>query len=1057
VPDNPGHDDPIVRQSLSAPLLIASLLLMLSLGWALYDEFVGLRPWKAYQEDFIRIYGAYLEKATATQTEQEKALRDSSAFQRLEQATKEAEDAVAPQVGEIDKEIDIIDRRITILRDLFASARGEVTALVYTAETASSEAARTRILQHVDEVRRGPFVAEGLPTPDGRLETQKYDYDELEGEYNRLKDRKAYLTTERVKLLENATALRKQRDAYIQDNLVGLTAQQMRGLQRKTQQLKIEIKQIHVGSTDLVDRCESCHLGIREPITLTAADLDGRREFVSHPDPELLKIHDPERFGCSPCHGGNGRATSSVVKAHGRNKFWLWPLYYSENYEAGCESCHARDMVLEHADVLNHGKELFRSRGCISCHRVEDFDDEHERLLSTRQQIGQLQRDKHQKELEIEHKNKQGDQAATNEEAQRLYAEAENIRMGLSGIDARVEQLRLRARDLMREEKKTGPNLKEVRLKLNRNWIPYWIGHTRDFRPTTRMPQFRLEEDQIKAIAAFIWQSGIEGRLPPVSRGDPDRGRDLFFKRGCLGCHSIGGGERPVGGSFAANLSRVGEKANYEYLVRWITNPRQRYRPYCPLEKRDLTPDDYAKHGLPFVFDLQNSRCPNDGEELLVEQMTVMPSLRLSPQAVRDIATFLLTQRQQAPNQYAAADYMEDPELFDRGKDLVKHYGCAGCHEIAGLEEEGRIGTDLTAEGSKPVDRLDFALLTEEAKRGVLPDGAPSPRGSWYDHKGFFEQKLANPATFDQGKIKVPLEKLRMPKPNVTPDDIAALSTFLLGSVEPGYGFPTDYLYRPEDRRRDIQEGWWIVTKYNCMGCHEVRIGQKSVLMTLPQYQTPEGKDKLPPLLVGVGARLNPKWLTQFLTNPALSDTDLHRNGVRNYLDLRMPTFYFTVGEVQKLVRFFSALASQAEPYIPPVLEPLTDRERTMARALFTHPAAPCLRCHATGDPVHDRQAIAPNFLLAKERLKPDWTRRWILDPASLIPGTAMPSGLFRHEGDRWVFSGPHPAVLRDYKGDHADLLVRYMFQITPEEQRRLVRQLAAAPTAGARRVVESD
>ena len=59
----------------------------------------------------------------------------------------------------------------------------------------------------------------------------------------------------------------------------------------------------------------------------------------------------------------------------------------------------------------------------------------------------------------------------------------------------------------------------------------------------------------------------------------------------------------------------------------------------------------------------------------------------------------------------------------------MQFYGCAGCHEIATLEDEGRIGTELTNEGSKPIERLDFALFTEDAKRGVLPDGKKSPRG----------------------------------------------------------------------------------------------------------------------------------------------------------------------------------------------------------------------------------------------------------------------------------------------------------------------------------------
>ena len=73
----------------------------------------------------------------------------------------------------------------------------------------------------------------------------------------------------------------------------------------------------------------------------------------------------------------------------------------------------------------------------------------------------------------------------------------------------------------------------------------------------------------------------------------------------------------------------------------------------------------------------------------------------------------------------------------------MRNYGCAGCHEIAGLEEEQRIGTELTSEGSKPIERLDFALLRHQAEAE-----------GWYTHKGFFDRKLADPAVYDQGKEK---------------------------------------------------------------------------------------------------------------------------------------------------------------------------------------------------------------------------------------------------------------------------------------------------------------
>ena len=45
-------EDPIVKSSLATVTAIASLLLILSLVWALYDEVWGLRPWIGYQRDF---------------------------------------------------------------------------------------------------------------------------------------------------------------------------------------------------------------------------------------------------------------------------------------------------------------------------------------------------------------------------------------------------------------------------------------------------------------------------------------------------------------------------------------------------------------------------------------------------------------------------------------------------------------------------------------------------------------------------------------------------------------------------------------------------------------------------------------------------------------------------------------------------------------------------------------------------------------------------------------------------------------------------------------------
>ena len=195
---------------------------------------------------------------------------------------------------------------------------------------------------------------------------------------------------------------------------------------------------------------------------------------------------------------------------------------------------------------------------------------------------------------------------------------------------------------------------------------------------------------------------------------------------------------------------------------------------------------------------------------------------------------------------------------------------------------------------------------------------------------------------------------------------------------------PARYQYLPADQRQDIIEGWWVVRKYNCMGCHPGACRRRhTIIQGIKRYQDPDWKDQKPPSLIGEGARVDPAWLMAFLNNPSRSESDTDRNGVRQYLKIRMPTFYFSDGEIKKIVRFFEAMSSQAAPYIPQKLDPLTDQERNMARQLFTSEGAPCLKCHATGDPKRDAHATAPNFTLAKERLKPGWTKRWILDPGA--------------------------------------------------------------------------
>jgi cytochrome c2 len=1115
-------------------MLMSALLLTISIAWALYDEAFGQRPWKGMQKEFVSRYSRYLDSIKANAGKTEAEVKEDPEYQQLDAEAKAAREEVDPETKQIDGEVAVVQKKLDAITDTFQNQRGRLTVINYNIETANGSA-KERYRRQAEQKKQEQVTVE-LPSDDGKsVVTQRLNYAQLEGLYNELRDKKAERLGQKADLLKKPSELAKKRDDYLKNHVIGLGPVAIEGLKTKMANYDYSIlgHQISVNAYNIVDRCEVCHAGIREPLELTPASLapggPGKqpdslaRAFVSHPNREILQIHNPEKFGCASCHWGNGRATTSEMKGHGRHRFWLWPMFEKENTEAGCQQCHARDRVTQGAETLNLGRDLFSQRGCMGCHRYEGFDRETDALASARQSIGQLEDQivANEKQIRADTKATESEQVGE-DEVKKLLAHAESLRVTNSLLAARIDQMNLQAKYLMQDQKKVGPNLKDVRVKLRKEWLPVWLENPQAFRPGTKMPTFwrfastetnhmrdKDGEEQIHAIAAYLWQDGFDTKLPEQQKGDAGHGKQLFESRGCLACHSIGEGDSKIGGDFAANLQRVGEKANFDYIVRWIHNPRERVAPYCPKEKRDLTADDYAKKNLPFKFDTElHSRCPNDGAELQVQNMTVMPNFRLSETDARDIASYLFSLS--SPPGYPSAEYVNDPNLREKGRLLIKQYGCAGCHEIKGFEEEQRIGKELTVEGATPIERLDFALQTKHAEEGLDPlklRPEQKEEKPWYNHKGFFEHKITQPSIYDEGKEKDPKDRLRMPEPYLTPQWRTALTTFLLGSVgAEGSNVPSTLFFTPQDQRRqDIQNGWWVIKKYNCMGCHQLQIGQRSVVMDLPFYQTPEGKDLLPPRLTSEGARVDPAWLLKFLHDPSLSgektpaqaqqikaltaptvppqaqaspqaqaqsspgnnqnganqsasnqnpanqgpkllpQPGLDRNGVRPYLQFRMPTFNFSPNELQVLVRFFMAMSGQQDPYIKEPMQPLTEQEKVAAREMFTS-GTPCLKCHITGEPSHDEKAIAPNFLLASERLKPDWTFRWLLDPSQISPGTAMPSGLFKHEGDRWVVNLANPpASANNYHDDHARLLVRYMFMMDADEQRRLLAQGPAA------------
>src|SRR5439155_1251055 len=116
-----------------------------------------------------------------------------------------------------------------------------------------------------------------------------------------------------------------------------------------------------------VDRCMSCHAGINK-----AGFDDQPNPWKTHPRRELyLGKHPPEKFGCTPCHGGQGPAVNSVETAHGNfldKNGHVENVEFIEQPSEEWRAAHAAPAV--DGGQASRGKELVGSLGCRACHAL---------------------------------------------------------------------------------------------------------------------------------------------------------------------------------------------------------------------------------------------------------------------------------------------------------------------------------------------------------------------------------------------------------------------------------------------------------------------------------------------------------------------------------------------------------------------------------------------------------------------------------------------------------------------------------------------------------------
>lgn len=484
--------------------------------------------------------------------------------------------------------------------------------------------------------------------------------------------------------------------------------------------------------------------------------------------------------------------------------------------------------------------------------------------------------------------------------------------------------------DGYQKEPKVGPSLRRIASKVDPSWLVRWVKKPKNYLPDTRMPFFNLSDEHTLAISAYLWN--VSEKDYQVAEkylgGDPAKGKKLFETVGCQACHKVKGN----GELFGPNLTRIGQKVDPDWLVSWIKNP-----------------DEFN---------------PN----------SIMPNLRLTLAQASDIAAYLLQFDQKRP-QDGVEEQLNNPELIKLGETLVRRRGCFACHDIKGMEKEGRIAPELTAFGNKQVRELEFG-----------DSHIPHTWESWA------RTKLKNPNAYRTERI---LDK--MPNFELKPDEVEAFMVLLKGFN--GVNIPEQYRKNYSDKELTIERGRRLITRYNCRGCHVVeRTGGhiQEYLSAKPQYP--------PPLEMGnyhVGERLKGSWLFSFLKEPTL---------VRTWMKVKMPTFSFTDKEVRDLTAYFEAMSPADLPYEDGVhIQKDKDSIQTGVKIVNYMDCGKC----------HDEGAKGIDFSVSAQRLKQGWIPKWLKDTREMIPWTLMPNHWPKKEGK---YSIPTKfSELRQFEGGDID------------------------------------
>jgi len=943
---------------------VSSVILLLSLGWMLADDYS--RSWKEYQKDFRTLE---IEKTRIKYDAAAAQLGAGSEYQELVEKLeiiKKDYDANCSNLKDTESEIEQL------------KAENDMLIQDQKFSTAKLDAARYRFesqqAHHGEGLEKSQDEYEALKKKVGDLNIQVEQSNQKLGEKVMVIDdcgaqlREGERQKQALSKKMNVLALKLEKidpDKMDFANRIADMTRDLPVIDLANPNFKIEQIVLKDITDDVkfmrvpkVDRCITCHLGISDPDYEEAT-----QPFKTHPKLDVFigrdSPHPMEEFGCTVCHGGRGRGTDFTSTVHTPSSLeqaqewkeklnwqeyhhWDKPMLPKQYIQSSCIKCHSGQTIIKEAEKLNLGLQIIEKAGCYSCHTIERYKD----------------------------------------------------------------------------WPKPGPNLTKLASKVSRDWAYRWIDNPKSFRHNTWMPSFFNQSNnsdpesqlrvpqEIHAIVNFLFKQSKEYNKDDIPvTGDLLRGEELVASVGCMACHQI----KPESNNEISSLDSlrkehgpnffgVGTKTSSRWLYNWIKDP-PRYHPETNMPNLRLT-DQEAADTASYLSSLNN----DDFNKSTVPQ--------IHEGIIDDIAfNFLSKTKTQAQSRDELSAMSLNDKLSFTGKKLIRHYGCFSCHDITGFETDKPIGTELTEEGDKSIHKLDFGFIHMD-----------------HSNYAWFTQKLKEPRIFDKGRIRAPDEKLRMPNYHFTDHEIEAIVTVLLGLVREK---PKAMVVPRSTKNLYIEEGQKIVRQMNCLGCHIIEGEggsiQSSVKDWLVKYDNRSEAEAeavvtsfSPPNLIGEGKKVRAEWLFDFIHNPTT---------IRPWLKSKMPTFKFSASELNILLKYFTALDDQEFPFEEIIDTKLSDEEYVAGEKLFSDDYFACAKCHIVGNqfPGGSPDSWAPNFALAKKRLRPDWIIQWIKDPQSLLPGTKMPNYF---DPDNFDVSGPDD-ILNGDEHEQIRILRNYLLTLS--------------------------